>query len=102
MTEDLIRRLLLDVSQGRTTIDQALRELKHFPFRRLRHARVDSHRALRCGFPEVIFCQGKREEDISRIARAILEGSDRLLATRADLAAYRAIRRVSRRAVHHP
>jgi NCAIR mutase (PurE)-related protein len=101
MTEDRIRALLSKVASGRTSVDGALRELKLLPFRRLPGARVDSHRALRCGFPEVIFCQGKRPEDVGRIARVILEGSDRLLATRASPEAFRAIRRISRKAVYH-
>jgi hypothetical protein len=101
MTEDDVRRLLKGVAAGDTTVDAALRELKLLPFRSLPNARVDSHRALRCGFPEVIFCQGKSPDDISRISRTILAGSDRLLATRAPAAAYRAIRRVDARAVYH-
>ena len=101
MNTDRIRDLLEDVARGKASVDAALRELKILPFRHLAAARVDCHRSLRCGFPEVIFCQGKRPADITSIARTILEGSDRLLATRADREAFRAIRKVSRRAVWH-
>src|SRR5262245_9576743 len=101
MTEDDVRRLLQGVAAGDTTVDAALRELKLLPFREVPNARVDSHRALRCGFPEVIFCQGKSPQDIGRIARTILAGSDRLLATRAGPEAYRAVRKVEARAVYH-
>ncbi len=102
MNEDQIRSLLSRVARSATSVDEALLELKLLPFQRLSHARVDSHRALRCGFPEVIFCQGKRPEDITAIARSILRGSEKLLATRAGPEAYRAIRKVARKAVYHP
>ncbi len=101
MTEEKIRDLLKRVASRGLTVDAAVRELRHMPFQTLPDAKVDSHRALRCGFPEVIFCQGKRAADLTRIAKAILRGSDRLLATRADPAAFRAIRKVDRRAVYH-
>jgi NCAIR mutase (PurE)-related protein len=63
---------------------------------------VDNHRALRKGFPEVIFCQGKTPEQIKDIAAAILENGNALLATRADQAAYEAIASVEPEAVYHP
>ena len=102
MTEDQIRSLLSRVAGKKLTIDEALLELKLLPFQSLPHAKVDSHRALRCGFPEVILCQGKRPEDITTIARTILKGARSLLATRAGPEAYRAIRKAERRAVYHP
>jgi len=101
MTEEKIRDLLKRVASHGLSVEHAVRELKHLPFQVLPHARIDSHRALRCGFPEVIFCPGKRPADIAAIAKAILRGSDRLLATRADPAAFRAIRKVDRGAVYH-
>ncbi len=101
MTEDQIRKLLERVAQKRISVDRALRDLKLLPYQNIPRARVDLHRALRCGFPEVIFCQGKRPGDISKIARTILRASDCLLATRADPAAFRAIRKVDHRAIYH-
>ncbi len=96
-----MERLLEGVREGRVTVRAALRKLALQPYEDIACARVDHHRAARCGFPEVIFCQGKRPEDISEIARAILRRSAILLATRADEAAYRAIRKVDRSAVYH-
>ncbi len=93
MNEDQVRGLLERVAGKKMSIDEAVGELKVMPFQCLPGARVDSHRALRCGFPEVIFCQGKRPADIEAISRAILGGSDRLLATRADREAFRALAR---------
>jgi hypothetical protein len=101
MTPDDVRKLLTKVRARELTVDDALRDLRHLPFEELRFARVDSHRSLRCGFPEVVFCQGKRAADITAIARAILKRSKQLLATRADRDAYEAIRRASPRARYH-
>ena len=101
MNPDAIRTLLERLRDREIDVEEAIGELRLEPFRQLPHARVDEHRALRCGFPEVIFCQGKRPEDIGDIAGAILERSDRLLATRADEAAFEAIRRVDAGAVWH-
>jgi NCAIR mutase (PurE)-related protein len=101
MTEDHIRRLLERVKSGHQSLEAAIRELKLLPYQAIPNARVDSHRALRCGFPEAIFCQGKRAADITRIARTILLGSDRLLATRADPAAFRAVKKAHPGAVYH-
>ena len=101
MNETLLRDLLKQLKRGAVSVDDAVRKLKMLPFRQMEGVRVDSHRALRCGFPEVIFCQGKRPNDIARIARSILESSDRLLATRADVKAFRAVRSVAPKAVWH-
>ena len=84
MMQDDIRKLLKKVWAQQLSVEDALQELRLSPFDELDVARVDSHRGLRCGFPEVIFCEGKRPEDISAIAAKILEHSDVLLATRAS------------------
>lgn len=101
MTQDQIRKLLKRVWAQRLSVEDALKEIKLAPFEQLENARVDHHRSLRCGFPEVIFCQGKQTEDIAAIARAILEHSDVLLATRADTEAFEAVHVVAPDAVYH-
>jgi hypothetical protein len=67
------------------------------PFERLGFAHVDRDRSRRCGFPEVIYCPGKKPEQIRKIAKAIGEP---LLATRADVAAFEAIRSVAEATYH--
>ncbi|MBI4833771.1 MAG: nickel pincer cofactor biosynthesis protein LarB [Planctomycetes bacterium] len=64
-------------------------------------AMVDTGRHQRCGFPEVIFCQGKTPQQIKHIAGEILKHSKVLLATRADEKAYKAIKSIARNAVYH-
>jgi len=101
MDRERLTELLAAVAAGRVGPAEAADELSRLPFADLGYARVDTHRALRCGFPEVIFCEGKRPEEIREIAARLLEGGGRLLATRADEAAFLAIREVAPDAVRH-
>ena len=101
MTPEELRQLLRRVQAEETTIDDACAVLRRAPFVELEDAHVDQHRALRCGFPEVIFCQGKRPESIRAISQAILSESDVLLATRADAAAAAAVREAAADAEYH-
>lgn len=101
MTQDEIRKLLKKVRAQKVSVEEAVQTLRFQPFDELPCARVDSHRSIRCGFPEVIFCQNKRPEDLTVIARSILKRSNYLLATRADRKAYTAIQRASRKAKYH-
>ncbi|MCU0727333.1 MAG: nickel pincer cofactor biosynthesis protein LarB [Planctomycetes bacterium] len=95
MDRSRLLQLLQTVRGGTTSVEAALAELAELPFADLGFARVDTHRALRCGFPEVIFCQGKRPAQIREIAAKLLAGSPRLLATRASPEAFEAIREVA-------
>ncbi len=82
MNKKALEALLQEVRDGATGIDEALNRLKLLPFEETEFATIDHHREIRCGFPEVIFCQDKRAEDILGIARILYEKSGRLLATR--------------------
>src|SRR5688572_20947653 len=93
MTQDEFRKLLKKVWAQKISVEDVLKQVRLEPYEELDCARVDHHRMVRCGFPEVIFCQGKRPEDITEIAKAILKRSSVLLATRADGEAFRAIQR---------
>jgi NCAIR mutase (PurE)-related protein len=82
MDPDQLKKLLEDVRQGAVDVDQALDRLRHMPFEDLGFAKVDHHRALRQGMPEVIFGKGKTPQEIVGIAGAVLERSSNLLITR--------------------
>jgi NCAIR mutase (PurE)-related protein len=84
MKPERIAELLSRVADGSVTADQAFEELKRLPFVDTATARVDTHRELRTGLPEVIFGEGKRPEEIVAIARELrLSGLD-VMATRVD------------------
>ncbi|MCC6740840.1 MAG: nickel pincer cofactor biosynthesis protein LarB [Planctomycetia bacterium] len=101
MTPRALLDLLEKVRRNVLAPSDAAEQLKHLPHKDLGFARVDTHRQLRCGFPEVIFCQGKTTAQIRDIARALLATGGNLLATRADTKAYSAIRKLDRRAQWH-
>lgn len=101
MDEAKLRTLLKRYRAGKIEEDALLRELRGLPFTELDFAKVDHHRALRCGFPEVIFCRRKTVPQIAKISREILRHGSDLLATRATPEIHRAIRKVDRRAVWH-
>jgi NCAIR mutase (PurE)-related protein len=87
-----LEELLHGVRSGETTVEQALGRLNHFPLHDLGHTRVDTQRELRCGFPEVVFGQGKEPEELVEIARSILARHERLLVTRVSAAGMAALR----------
>jgi NCAIR mutase (PurE)-related protein len=80
-----LRELLRDVEQGRLPADEALQKIRVQPFQDTGgFAKVDLHRRLRCGFPEVIFGQGKTAEQIEAILRTLLGHDQGGLVTRVD------------------
>jgi NCAIR mutase (PurE)-related protein len=84
MDQNQLRALLEEVRGGAVGIEAALERLRHMPFEDLGFAKVDHHRALRHGMPEVIFGQGKTPDQISAIAGALLARSPNVLVTRID------------------
>ena len=87
-----MRDLLEQLRSGDCSVDQAVARLRDLPYQDLDFAKVDHHRAIRQGFPEVVFGQGKTPEQIASIASTVLTRSDRLLVTRASADAYAATR----------
>ncbi|MGA2133610.1 MAG: nickel pincer cofactor biosynthesis protein LarB [Bryobacteraceae bacterium] len=84
MDEEQLRQLFEQVRAGAVDVDSALHRLRHMPFEDLGFAKVDHHRALRHGMPEVIFGKGKTADQIIAIAGALLENCKNVLITRAE------------------
>lgn len=83
MQEDQIRELLEGVSMGAVPVEDAVSKLRSLPFETVGNfARLDQHRAIRCGFPEVVFGQGKTSEQVVQIVQRLAERNDRVLVTR--------------------
>jgi NCAIR mutase (PurE)-related protein len=82
MDPERLRALLQAVQAGDTSISEAIRELRELPFRTLEFARVDTHRHLRTGFPEVVFGEGKTPEQIAAILAQLAAAGSTALATR--------------------
>ena len=101
MNEESLRQLLESVRGGQTPIEDALEALKHLPFEPMGFANVDHHRALRCGFPEVIYCPGKTVDQVRAIFAKLAATGGNVLATRAEPAVYQAVLSVCPRAAYH-
>jgi NCAIR mutase (PurE)-related protein len=102
MNVNALKKLLEDVQNGRVGIDDAMALMKTLPYMDLGYAKIDTHREIRVGYPEVIYCPGKTREQIITIIQAMLERDSNILATRADEALYEEIRNVCPDAVFHP
>ncbi len=87
MDQERLRLLLEDVKGGAVDVTAALDKLRHMPFEDLGFAKIDHHRALRHGIPEVIFGKGKTPEQIIAIASRLAEKAQNVLVTRVDPAA---------------
>ncbi len=100
MTERDLEKILRDVQRGETTIERALDRLRHLPFEDLGFVKIDHHRALRQGFPEVIFARGKTPRQVAEIVRGMLraKSSHNILITRADAKIFAAVKRAARTA----
>src|SRR2546425_13299592 len=86
-----IRALLERVRKGEIAVEDAMSELRALPFADLGDAKVDHHRHLRRGFPEVVFGLGKTPEQISAILGELVRGGGNCLVTRVDSAAAEAV-----------
>lgn len=102
MTEGALRELLQAFRRGEVTLEQVLARLRHLPYEDLGFAKLDHHRHLRQGFPEVVFGQGKTPEQIAEIVSRIVERSSVALVTRTNETAYAAVRRIAPEAIYHP
>lgn len=101
MDVDRLRSLLEQVKSGEVQVDGALESLRSLPFEDLGFARIDHHRALRNGFPEVIYCPGKATEHIVAIAERLALRSRRVLASRANAEVAEAILTRFPSAIYH-
>ena len=84
MDQDQLRALLDQVRAGSLEVDAALERMRHLPFEDLGFAKVDHHRALRHGIPEVVFGKGKTPEQVATIVAALAARAPNVLVTRAD------------------
>lgn len=101
METDRLKALLEDVRAGRTTVEEGMRALRDLPYEDLGFACLDHHRALRNGFPEVIYCEGKATAHALQIVERLRERNAKVLATRASVELAEAIRQGIPGTVYH-
>ena len=97
MNEKDIKLLLENIRTKKLTVDQGLRKLRHLPFEDIGFARIDHHRVLRQGFPEVLFGQGKTPKQIFNIVKRMLPLKHNILITRTEESVYRKIKNLDKR-----
>ncbi|NOR13515.1 MAG: nickel pincer cofactor biosynthesis protein LarB, partial [Candidatus Aminicenantes bacterium] len=88
-----LEKLLIQVQKGELSPKDALKILKDFPYEDLNFAKIDHHRELRRGFPEMVFGAGKTDTQILKIAEAILKKGSNLLITRVEPKVYTKIKK---------
>ena len=99
--EQRLTDLLNNVRDGSLAVADALEKLRLLPYEDLGYARLDHHRALRQGFPEVVFAQGKTPDQVANIMARLAERNDRVLATRASPETYQVVRAQIADAAYH-
>lgn len=99
MDKDILLKLLTEVKEDKLTIDEALEKLKDFPYSDLGYAKIDHHRELRTGYPEIVYCEGKSVKQVSGIFEHISEHGDNIIGTRADREKFDSVKEVINSAV---
>lgn len=92
MNADQIKKLFQDVKRGKLSPDEAVQKLKHLPFEDLGYAKVDHHRAVRVGMPEVVFGQGKTASHLAAIFERLVTRGTNVLATRVSVEQFEEVR----------
>lgn len=95
MYREIIKEILFSLKNHQISLDEALKGLEHLPYEDLGFAKIDHHRALRKGFPEVVYCQNKKPEQVVDIIKKLSEHSI-VLATRASVEIYNEIKQTVR------
>jgi len=98
LTPDSILKLFQQVRRGKLSPDEAVARLRHLPFEDLGFAKLDHHRSLRAGMPEVVFGQGKTPAQIAQIFARLAQHGGNILATRASGEQFTAVRKKVRKA----
>lgn len=101
MDGEFIARILESYKNGQIDRQEALAQIKHWPFEELGFAKIDHHRALRQGFPEVIYCEGKTPEQVASIMLHLKAQAKQVMGTRASQEKYEAVKKVIPTAVYY-
>lgn len=101
MHTDTLKALLESIRLGETSVDSAMERMRTLPFESVGFAHIDHHRSIRCGFPEVIYCEGKTPEQVAGVFQRMAAAGADVLATRANQSHVDAVRAVLPSASHH-
>jgi len=102
MHPDKLRSIVNAVAKGSMSVDEAMSALKSLPYEDLGFAKLDHHRHLRRGFPEVIFCENKTPHQITAIVSKMVESECNVLATRVSPEAFESVHALHKKATYNP
>ncbi len=102
MTRIEIEEILKEVKDGRKSIEDAMDALKNFSYTDLGFAKIDHHRELRTGYPEIIYCAGKSVDHVKEIFKAMSAYETNIIGTRANPEMFEAVKKISSDTVYYP
>lgn len=97
-----IRKLLQRIKDNETEVETAMKIIEDLPYTELGFAKIDNHREVRVGYPEVIYCEGKTVEQVKSIIEVMLTKDNNILATRANEEMYEAVKTICTEAQYNP
>lgn len=101
MNKEEIKELLESVKDNKLNVDEALEKLEDLPFKDLGFAKIDNHREIRVGYPEVIYCEGKTVEQVRDIVKFMITKNNNILGTRANEEMYNAVKEICKEAEYN-
>ncbi|WP_271811669.1 nickel pincer cofactor biosynthesis protein LarB [Clostridium beijerinckii] len=101
MNKEEIKELLESVKDNKLNVDEAIEKLEDLPFKDLGFAKIDNHREIRVGYPEVIYCEGKTVEQVRDIVKFMLTKNNNILGTRANEEMYNAVKEICKEAKYN-
>lgn len=101
MNTEAIKQLLHDFQTKKISLDDAVTGLKNISYEEMGYAKIDHHRAVRQGFPEVVFCQGKTNEQVTEIMRRLADSHPNILGTRATPEQFNSVKKHIKEACYH-
>lgn len=102
MNADSLKELLQNILEGRISVEEGVTRMRDLSYVDVGCAKIDTHRELRVGYPEVIYCPGKTIVQIQNIVQAMVKRQTNVLATRASEEMFAAIQNICPDAVYHP
>lgn len=101
MTGKELQKILSEVRDGTRSVDEAFNALKDFPYSDLGFAKIDHHREIRTGYPEIVYCAGKTIEQVKEIFRVMSQKENNVIGTRATREMFDAVSSISPDAVYY-
>lgn len=102
MNKEEIKNLLESVKNNEIDIDKAMKIIEDLPYKELGFAKIDNHREIRVGYPEVIYCEGKTTEQVVKIVEFMLTKNNNILATRATQEMYEEVKKICPESNYNP